>query len=158
MPDETERDTNLERLDNGEDMNFGSENRIESILSPTAEVFVPKKASETKIVFGTEEVNSLEKSGENYCDDYSNCDASGLRNTASGQTEMGAREKTSLTDQEINNGRSEVESRSSSSGIDKRINVPANNSKATQVVLAKRKRGRPRKGSRVPERRSDRVR
>ena len=93
MPDETERDTNLERLDNGEDVSFGSENRIESILSPTAEVFVPRKASKTKIAFGTEEVNSLDKSGENYCDDYSNCDASGLRNTASGQTEWGLERK-----------------------------------------------------------------
>jgi len=118
LPDETERDTNLERLDNGEDVSFGSENRIESILSPAADVFVPRKASKTKIAFGTEEVNSLDKSGESYCDDYSNCDASGLCNTASGQTEMGARKKTSLTDQEINNGRSEVEQRNSSSAID----------------------------------------
>ena len=101
-------------------------------------------------------VNSLDNNDENYCDVPSNEDASGLCYTASGQTEMGASNKTGPTDQEVINGRSEVESINSSSNVDKCIEVPANNGVAAQVVKAKR--GRPKKGSKVPVRRSERSR
>ena len=99
-------------------------------------------------------VNSLKSNKENYCEVPSNEDASGLCYTASGQTEMGASNKTSPTDQEVINGRSEVESTNSSSNVNKCNEFPLDDGAAN---VEKKKVGRLRKGSRIASRRSARV-
>ena len=172
LPDETERDIcpGQQDDDGGPSQSIGlaknkdsgtdSEIKVESILSPTAAPFCPRNREVTKERFlgnarETEVVNSLDSNDDNYGEVPSEEDASGMCYTASGQTEMGASNKTGPTDQEVINGRSEVESINSSSNVDKCIEVPSNNGVAAQVVKAKR--GRPKKGSRVPVRRSERM-
>ena len=102
-----------------------------------------------------DEVNSQNYVDENCSEVPSPEDASGLGYTVGGQTEMGTDNKISPTDREIIKGRSEVEPISSSSNEKKCVESPSNDGGAN---VMKAKHGRPKKGTRVPTRQSERAR
>ena len=145
---------------NKEDSDVESETVINLILSPTAAPFHPRIREVIKERFlgnvkEMDEVNSLTAHTENLSKVPSAEDASGLGSTVGDQAEMGTDNKISLTDRELRKGRSEVELTCSSSNEKKRVVLPSNDEGQPEN---KAKCGQPRKGSRVPTRRSERTR
>ena len=132
--------------------------KIESVLSPTAVPFHPRFREVTKERFlgnakEMKEVNSQTEKEENR-DVPTPVDASSLGQAACYQIGMGDNNKIILTDRELRKGRSEVESKCSSSGNETVL-------PSTDEGLSgggKKKVGRPRKGTRAPTKRSERVR